>query len=178
MVLTTHAPVWLTFGFWVTLVGTGSRRGGCAFGASLYTMRRSARSRVGKEMSVAPNPSDPKWVQFRRLLLGTVIESLLDAQVAVDFRSIRIAFDSKSEFRVPRLDNYMRFRGALTTRVTEPLTDEARSRLDASLRRAWPSLLQALDLPVGDRLTSERNDIEVDLGEGGKLTISFDLEAD
>ena len=124
------------------------------------------------------NPSDSKWIQFRRLLLGTVIESLLETRIAVDFRSIRIAFDSSSEFRVPRLDNYMRFRGALTSRVTETPSDKAQDQLRASLQRAWPSLLQALDLPIGDKLTSERNDIEVKFGDAGEMTVHFDLEAD
>ena len=39
------------------------------------------------------------WTQFRRLLLGTVIEAMLEERVAVDFNTIDINFDrSKSVF--------------------------------------------------------------------------------
>jgi hypothetical protein len=39
-------------------------------------------------------------------------------------------------------------------------------------------LLSALDLPVGDKLTSERNDIVVRWIEPKRLEVGFDLEAD
>ena len=62
------------------------------------------------------------WSQFRRLLLGTVAEAMLAESVPVDFRSIRIVFDDDSAFRVPRFDNYMRFKGHLEARLVAPFT--------------------------------------------------------
>lgn len=119
----------------------------------------------------------PLWRQFRRLLLGSVVEGLLDAGVAVDFASIRIRFDDASVFRVPRLDNYMRFVGVLSASVREPPAPAALDRLRAALRTLWPELLSVLDLPIGDALTAERTHIEVTLS-GDALTIRFDLSAD
>jgi len=124
-----------------------------------------------------PVLSDPRWIQFRRLLLGTVIEALLKAEIAVDFPSIEIAFDAESDFRVPRFDNYMRFKGRLKANVTAAPSSAAQASLVRNLKEAWPSLLDALDLPVGDKLTSDRNEIEVAV-EGQALTVRFDLEAD
>jgi hypothetical protein len=84
-----------------------------------------------------PNLSDPRWVQFRRLLLGTVIESLLASP--------------------------------------SPGTEETLAR---SLRQAWLSLLGVLDLPIGDKLTSERDDVAVLFEAGDTMVLRFDLEAD
>lgn len=125
-----------------------------------------------------PNPSDPKWIQFRRLLLGTVVESLLDAQIAVDFRSIQIAFDPESDFRVPRFDNYMRFKGMLEAKLTEAVSDSQHDRLQRGLQRVWPQLLEAVEVPVGDKLTSEKNEVRVALEGERRITVRFDLEAD
>lgn len=119
----------------------------------------------------------PLWRQFRRLLLGSVVEGLLDAGVAVDFASISIRFDDASVFRVPRLDNYMRFVGVLTATVREAPSPAALDRLRAALRTLWPELLSVLDLPIGDALTAERTHIDVTLA-GDALTIRFDLSAD
>ena len=130
-----------------------------------------------KEPTLPPVLSDPRWIQFRRLLLGTVIEALLKAEIAVDFPSIEIAFDAESDFRVPRFDNYMRFKGRLKANVTAAPSSAAQASLVRNLKEAWPSLLDALDLPVGDKLTSDRNEIEVAV-EGQALTVRFDLEAD
>jgi hypothetical protein len=125
-----------------------------------------------------PNLSDPRWVQFRRLLLGTVIESLLASKVAVDFPTIRISFDSESDFRVPRLDNYMRFKGKLEARLTAPPAPGTEATLARSLQQAWLSLLGALDLPIGDKLTSDRDDVTVRFEAGDTMVLQFDLEAD
>lgn len=119
----------------------------------------------------------PLWRQFRRLLLGSVVEGLLDAGVAVDFGSIRIRFDDASVFRVPRLDNYMRFVGVLTATVRDPPPPAALDRLRVALRTLWPELLSVLDLPIGDALTAERTHLDVTL-VGDALTIRFDLSAD
>lgn len=117
------------------------------------------------------------WDQFRRLLLGTVIELLLDAGVRLDFATIRIEFDDRSEFRVPRLDNYMRFSGRLTGRLASDVDADTLEQLRRQLRRAWPALLEVVDIPIGDRLTEERNRVEVSETDG-ELVVRFDLAAD
>jgi hypothetical protein len=43
--------------------------------------------------------------------------------------------------------------------------------------RAWPELLATIDLPIGDRLTSTRNDVSVRV-DGGRVVVTFDLAAD
>ncbi|MFZ5480306.1 MAG: hypothetical protein ACOZNI_26315 [Myxococcota bacterium] len=119
--------------------------------------------------------SDALWSQFRRLLLGTVVEGLLAHHVPVDFATLAIRFDDDSAFRVPRIDNYMRFRGALTARLAAPFAGA--DALAATLRAAWPELLAVLDLPMGDRLAAERSELNVRIA-GDLLEVAFDLEAD
>jgi hypothetical protein len=123
---------------------------------------------------------NPMWNQFRRLLLGTVVESLLEHELAIDFRTLRISFHQDSEFRVPRLDNYMRFKGSLTAALLAAPSAQAEARLETALRRAWPELLGVLDIPVGDRLGEEKNHIDVRFEHGApaRITVDFDLEAD
>lgn len=117
------------------------------------------------------------WAQFRRLLLGTVIEALLEVGAAVDFPSIRIEFDDDSVFRVPRLNNYMRFEGALSARLSAPFPAAKADALRVVLKKAWPEILSVVDIPIGDRLTNERNHIAVSV-DGDQLRVAFDLEAD
>ena len=117
------------------------------------------------------------WNFFRRLLLGTVVEALLDAGVDLDFASIAISFSDDSAFRVPRLNNYMRFKGELTATLTEPMDHAALRRLEDKLDDAWPELLKVVDIPIGDRLENERNHVRA-RQEGRRLVVSFDLEAD
>lgn len=121
--------------------------------------------------------NDPMWNQFRRLLLGTVVEVLLEERVAIDFRSLRIDFHSDSEFRVPRLDNYMRFKGELVGTLTEPAPRGADLRLRQAMEGAWPQLLSVVDIPIGDRLTPDRNHVRVQIEET-ILRVHFDLVAD
>ena len=117
------------------------------------------------------------WNFFRRLLLGTVVETLLEHGVAVDFSTIAIDFHDTSAFKVPRLDNYMRFHGQLSARVVGPLDEAARRGIEASLRRTWPELLKVVDIPIGDRLEDERNQVRVVMLDD-RMTVHFDLEAD
>ena len=122
-------------------------------------------------------PDDARWNQFRRLLLGSTIEALQASGVNVRFETIAIRFSDRSAFRVPRLDNYMRFHGEVEAELASP---DGAARLDAlrqELLQAWPEILSVVDLPIGDRLTSERNHITVQ-AEGSRLCIGFDLEAD
>lgn len=123
----------------------------------------------------------PMWKQFRRLLLGTVIEYLLESGVQVRFDTISISFHQESEFRVPRLNNYMRFKGDLTAVLTEPVPRDKLQALQRRVREAWPELLKVVDIPIGDRLTPERNHVSVHIDEAGgepQLHLHFDLEAD
>jgi hypothetical protein len=123
-------------------------------------------------------PTGELWTQFRRLLLGTVVEALLEADVAIDFRSLEIRFDSESDFRVPRLDNYMRFKGLLAAQLSgDPPTSQIERQIDTKLQTVWPAILRVADIPIGDKLTIERNDIAVRI-VGSKLEVRFDLEAD
>jgi hypothetical protein len=123
--------------------------------------------------------TDRQWIQFRRLLLGTVVECLAEAGLAADLATARIEFDRESEFRVPRLDNWMRFKGLFTARTpTRPGARELEA-LRASLVAQWPVLVSTLDvIPLGDRLTPTRNELIVTTGPDGALRIAFDLEAD
>ena len=125
---------------------------------------------------------DSMWIQFRRLLLGTVVEILLEEGVQLEFPSLRIAFDGDSEFRVPRLDNYMRFTGSVKAVVLGGLDANSQARVDARLRAVWPEIVKLLEIPVGDRLTEERNQVKLTrtAGPDGKswLEIGFDLVAD
>jgi hypothetical protein len=117
------------------------------------------------------------WNQFRRLLLGTVVECLLRTRVEVAFSSIWIAFDPESDFRVPRFDNYMRFKGTLTATLAAPPDGQALPALRDLLQEAWQDLLSVLDLPIGDRLTAKRTQLDV-VASDDQLRIHFDLEAD
>jgi hypothetical protein len=124
----------------------------------------------------------PLWNQFRRLFLGTVVEALLAEQIEVEFRSISITFDRESDFRVPRLNNYMRFKGTIDARLPEGLDGAGRpASLQRRMMGAWPEMLKVVDIPIGDRLTSDRNHIQVkhQVTDGGeRLSIRFDLIAD
>jgi hypothetical protein len=122
------------------------------------------------------------WHQFRRLFLGTVVEALVELGLPARLASLRLDFHEDSAFRVPRLDNYMRFRGEVRLQL-DGAPDEGQVRaLRERLRQAWPELLGVLDVPVGDRLTEERNELRVEAGapeaDGVPLRIAFDLVAD
>lgn len=119
----------------------------------------------------------PMWVWFRRLFLGTVIEALLEDGVAVDFPSLSIRFEDESRFQVPHLDNYMRFTGVVEATFSGTPSPGTADRLKATLLEAWPALVAVVDIPVGDRLTADRNDVAVVI-EGASLRVRFDLEAD
>ena len=119
-----------------------------------------------------------KWTQFRRLLLGVVVECLAEAEVDVVLRSIRIEFDRESEFRVPRFDNYMRFAGTMRAELSGPLDGAKAELLAGKLREAWHELVATLDMPIGDRLTPERSEIALERPSEKELVVRFDLEAD
>lgn len=122
------------------------------------------------------------WTVFRRVVLGTVVEALVREGVAVDLPTVEIAFDDDSAFRVPRLDNYMRFKGTFQAAVPAALDAATLERVAEHLRRTWPELLGAIELPVGDKLTAEHGRVHVETearpdGRAG-LRVRFDLAAD
>lgn len=119
----------------------------------------------------------PLWRQFRRLLLGAVVEALLDAGIAVSFPTLRIAFEDDSVFHVPRLDNYMRFVGSVTAVVSGPVSAADLAGLRARLGTLWLELLGAIELPVGDALTNEHARVEASI-EASTLRLRFDFAAD
>lgn len=120
-----------------------------------------------------------QWTQFRRLLLGTVTEALLEAGAALEFASIAIEFDpERSRFEVPRFNNYMRFAGQLTADLSAPMDAATCRRVERQLLAAWGDLLKSIELPVGDKLTNETSEVRVTCPAGATLTVAFDLEAD
>ena len=123
-------------------------------------------------------PTDtPLWRQFRRLLLGAVVEAILPTGIDLDVRTLVITFDDASAFRVPRLDNYMRFRGTVRGALRAPVDAATRARLLAGLRAVWPEIVSVVDLPIGDALTIEKSDVQGEL-EGDTPVNRFDLSAD
>lgn len=121
--------------------------------------------------------TSPLWPQFRRLLLGAVVESLVAEDVDVDVPSMSIRFDEQSAFRVPRLDNYMRFSGTVSGRLRGEPAPGLSGRLQRRLAGIWQELVDALDIPIGDGLTVAREEVRVDVASG-TITIRFDLSAD
>ncbi|MDP2308559.1 MAG: hypothetical protein Q8P18_21240 [Pseudomonadota bacterium] len=119
----------------------------------------------------------PLWRQFHRLLLGAVVESLLPHAIDIDLRTLDLRFEDDSVFKVPRLDNYMRFVGVARGQLRVPLAEEVRVRLLADLLRVWPEIVSVLDIPIGDSLTVDRHHVSVTT-TGDWLEIRFDLSAD
>lgn len=121
--------------------------------------------------------SSPLWPQFKRLLLGAVVESLVAEGVDVDVPSLTIRFDEDSAFRVPRLDNFMRFSGTVAGRLRGDADPALASRMQRRLATIWRDLVSAVDIPIGDGLSVVREEVRVDQ-QGGTITIRFDLSAD
>lgn len=117
------------------------------------------------------------WTQFRRLLLGTVVEIFRNHGISTDVAGLVLEFHDDSEFKVPRLDNSMRFRGHVHAPVTvSPSADKVRA-LERELRGVWPELLQVVKIPIGDRLDQERNEVRVH-ATATEIRVVFDLIAD
>jgi len=135
----------------------------------------------GRSSSTGAPKHSPMWHQFRRLILGTVVEHLLDNKVQVAFETIAISFHKDSDFRVPRINNYMRFKGDLKAMLVSEITQVTILELERGVKETWPELLKVVDIPIGDRLTSEKNLVRVttvDEAAGKRLIIEFDLIAD
>lgn len=121
---------------------------------------------------------DPRaFAQFRRLLLGVVVEVLADGGVDVEVAGLRAEFSPESGFRMLWFDNWMRFRGTVRAPLRSPVGPAAAAEVRDRLGRVWPEIVGAVSvLPLADRLEIVRQEIEVTFGEA--LEIRFDLEAD
>lgn len=121
------------------------------------------------------------WTQFRRLVLGTVVELFVAEKLPLDVATLAIRFDPESRFDVPRLNNYMRFKGEVSGSLHGLPDLAALARVEAALLRVWPELLEVVDLPIGDRLTPEKAAVRITVeadGARSHLRLRFDLEAD
>lgn len=122
---------------------------------------------------------DPRlFAQFRRLLLGIVVEILRDARVDAELAGLEAAFEPESAFRFTWVDNWMRFRGGVTVSLRAPVDDATRAELQSRFEAVWTEIVDATHaLPLADRLTVTRREVEV-TAERGRLSLRFDLEAD
>jgi len=117
------------------------------------------------------------WTQFRRLLLGTMVEIFQGQGISTDVAELELDFHEGSEFKVPRLDNYMRFKGHVRAPLSAPLSDGTIATLERDLRQVWPDLLRVVKIPIGDRLENVKNRVRVQ-ATPEELRIEFDLVAD
>jgi hypothetical protein len=121
------------------------------------------------------------WAQFRRLVLGTVVELFVAEKLPIDVGTLSIQFDTDSRFEVPRFNNYMRFKGEVKGALLHRPDEAVLRRLEASLRRVWPELLTVVDIPIGDKLTVENALVSVSIDDSTAtpiLRLRFDLSAD
>ncbi|MES2639255.1 MAG: hypothetical protein V4850_07215 [Myxococcota bacterium] len=119
----------------------------------------------------------PLWRLFRRLLLGAVVESILPLDVDLDLHTLELRFDDESAFKMPRLDNFLRFVGTARGKLNTPMTEDVRVRLLTDLCKMWPEIVSVLDMPIGDTLTVDNHHVTVTTTDGW-LEIRFDLSAD
>ncbi len=117
------------------------------------------------------------WTQFRRLLLGTMVEIFQDQGISTDVTALELDFHEGSAFKVPRIDNYMRFKGHVRAPLSTPLSETAIASLERELLRVWPDLLQVVKIPIGDRLEKVKNRVRLQVTPE-ELRIEFDLIAD
>jgi hypothetical protein len=130
--------------------------------------------------------NDPlAFAQFRRLLLGVVVEILHDLRGAVDadVSGMVAAFEPESGFRFLWFDNWMRFRGSVRVPLRAAPAPQAAAALQARFDAVWPEIVGALrGLPLADKLEITRQEVHVRVGDegpaGSSLEIAFDLEAD
>lgn len=121
---------------------------------------------------------DPRaFAQFRRLLLGVVVELLHDGGVDVEVSGLVAEFAPESGFRMLWFDNWMRFRGTVRAPLRTPLDELGRAALQARFEAVWPEIVAAVStIPLADRLQITRQQVEVTADDD--LWIRFDLEAD
>lgn len=125
----------------------------------------------------AVSTHDALFVQFRRLLLGTMVEILRDSKLDIDLAGLTLGFDPESGFRFLWVDNWMRFKGFVRVPLRSPASDAEVEEVRSRFLAVWPEVLATIGtLPLADRLTSTRFEVTVAAGE--VLDIQFDLEAD
>jgi hypothetical protein len=117
------------------------------------------------------------WTQFRRLLLGTVVEVFQEHGIQTDVATLELSFHDDSDFKVPRLNNYMRFKGHVRAPLDADVPSGALHAVRRDLLGVWPDLLQVVKIPVGDKLTSDKNQVDVQV-VSRELRVQFDLIAD
>ena len=105
------------------------------------------------------------------------VELLGEAGIDADLRTLELEFDEASAFRVPRLNNYMRFVGRVEGRADTAMDPVAEAKLRAALTELWPQLCSVVVLPIGDNLTPTKNRLMLTV-DGDRFELRFDLEAD
>ncbi len=124
----------------------------------------------------AANGADP-FVQFRRLLLGTMLEILRDSALDIDLQGLTLGFEPESGFRFLWVDNWMRFKGFVHVPLRKPASEAEVEAVRVRMHAIWPEVLATVGtLPLADHLDSTRHELTVTAGEA--LDIRFDLEAD
>lgn len=122
--------------------------------------------------------TDPRaFAQFRRLLVGVVVEILHDERIDIDLTGLETGFEPESGFRFLWFDNWMRFRGWVRAPLRAEPDAGTLGRLQQRFEAVWPEIVGALGaMPLADRLDITRQ--EVSVSAAGALEIRFDLEAD
>lgn len=115
--------------------------------------------------------------QFRRLLVGVVVEVLGASGLPVDLGRLEVGFEPDSGFRFRWVDNWMRFHGWARAPLVGEVDPAGVARVHAEFEGVWPEIVGALhELPLADRLDVTRQVVSVTAGDA--LEIRFDLEAD
>ena len=121
----------------------------------------------------APDP----FVQFRRMLLGTMLEILRDSKLDIDLSGLTLGFEPESGFRFLWVDNWLRFKGFVRVPLRKPASDVEVEDLRVRMLAIWPEVLATIGtLPLADRLECTKHEVTVTAGEA--LDVRFDLEAD
>jgi hypothetical protein len=123
-------------------------------------------------------PDGAVWPWFHRVLVGTFVEGLVEAGIAVDAATIALRFDDGCVFQFPALDNHLHFVGVVTAELVSGVEAAGLDELRSSFEPAWPALVKELRrFPLPDRLRVTRNEVALSI-EGSTLALAFDLEAD
>ena len=118
------------------------------------------------------------FAQFRRLLVGIVVELLQSQHIHADISGLQATFAPESGLRFLWFDNWMRFRGQIDIPLHPSATPPDQADLSRAFHAVWPEIIAALtSLPLADRLEIARNEVLVQIS-AETITIQFDLEAD
>lgn len=118
---------------------------------------------------------DELWVQFRRFLLGTVVEVFAAHDLHLDVAGLQLDFDRQaSRFHYPALNSELCFIGSVHAPLLQHVQDT--EALERAAKGIWPEIVRLVRLPVFGAMKVERNQVEVE-EIGGSIVIRFDLEA-